>query len=344
MSYFRNFPVSFYRFGDNEDPVLFQNITAYVDLIDQIVDDATAYEKYTIIDGERPDTLSFKLYGSVDYYWTFYLINEKIRQQGWPLSSTEVYAKAKEFYPNTVVMTDESMHGEFYIGDIAATLPFDNPTFKGEILEKRYDLGQLVLKPIRGVRSITVVNAGSGYTLPPTVTISGDGIGASAQAILDSDTVGSIAIVSEGNDYTFVPTVTIGNPNNDRGDRATATAVLSNVGVSRGDVLYSQKGQPDVNLWDFELARELTALQVKDQWNSVHHYYDSNNEYVTIPLSSTAGKGVDFNQVTSGAFTETEVTFTQRLLDENEELSRIKVLKAGIVEQVSAEFNRLLRS
>lgn len=344
MSYFRNFPTVFYNFGNNEDPVLYQNITAYVDLIDQIVDDATAYEKYTIIDGERPDTLSFKLYGSIDYYWTFYLINEKIRRQGWPLTSTEVYAKAKEFYPNTVVMTDESMDGEFFVGDLAATLPLDNPPFKGEILEKRYDMGQIVLKPIRGVRSITVNRGGKGYTKAPTVTITGDGIGATAQAILDSSNVQTIAIITEGNDYTYPPTVTVSAPDSDRGDPCTATAVLSNVGVSRGDVLYSQKGEPDPNLWDFEIARELTALQVLDQYNSVHHYYDSNGDYVYPPIHVAQGLGIDFNQVLNGSFGETPVTYTQRLLQENEELSRIKILKAGIVEQVAAEFNRLLKS
>ena len=55
MSYFRNFPVVGYNFGNEIDTTLFQNITAYVDLIDQESDNATQYEYYEIMDNERPD-------------------------------------------------------------------------------------------------------------------------------------------------------------------------------------------------------------------------------------------------------------------------------------------------
>ena len=151
MSFFRNFPIIGYRFGDEENPALFQNITSYIDLIDQISDDTAFYEYYNIIGGERPDVLSYKLYNTVNYYWTFFLLNDKLRIQGWPLTNQEIYKLAKEYYPNTTLLTNESMFGEFYVGDIVATKPFNNPTFKALILEKNYDLGQMVVKPLQEV-------------------------------------------------------------------------------------------------------------------------------------------------------------------------------------------------
>ena len=121
MSFFKNFPSVKYQFGDAGDAAWFNDITAYVDLIDQISDDASYYETYTIQDGERADIVSYKLYNTPDYYWMFYLLNERLRTQGWPLSQYELTARAKEYYPNTVLVTNRSMHGEFYIGDVVAS-------------------------------------------------------------------------------------------------------------------------------------------------------------------------------------------------------------------------------
>ena len=79
MSFFSNFPIVNYKFGNEVSDTIFQNLTVYVDLIDQIIDNASLYTKYTIQDGERPDSLSYKLYDTVDHYWTFYLLNKKLR-------------------------------------------------------------------------------------------------------------------------------------------------------------------------------------------------------------------------------------------------------------------------
>ena len=54
--YFRNFNTVAYRFGDNEKPVMFNDLTQYVDLIDGIKDNISFYNQYTIISGDRPVT------------------------------------------------------------------------------------------------------------------------------------------------------------------------------------------------------------------------------------------------------------------------------------------------
>ena len=82
MTLFANYPLVDYRFGDEVATSVFQNITTYVDLIDQVADDAALYEYYFIPDGMRPDVLSYELYGTIDYYWTFFLLNDNLRQQG----------------------------------------------------------------------------------------------------------------------------------------------------------------------------------------------------------------------------------------------------------------------
>ena len=93
-NYFRYLPKEFYLFGNEPTPDVFPNLALYADVVDQIKDSVTLYEDITIQDNERPDQTSFRLYGTPDFYWTFFLMNNKLREQGWPLSN----AKAEQLF------------------------------------------------------------------------------------------------------------------------------------------------------------------------------------------------------------------------------------------------------
>ena len=104
--FFRNFPKVNYNFGDNELPVSYQNISVYIDAFDQVKEYKAFYQNYQIKNNQRPDQLSHELYGTTDYYWTFFLMNETLRERGWPINNSQVYAQAGKYYPNAVVTTD----------------------------------------------------------------------------------------------------------------------------------------------------------------------------------------------------------------------------------------------
>lgn len=53
-----------------------------------------------------------------------------------------------------------------------------------------------------GISSIPIINPGAGYTSEPTVTITGDGTGATAKAVVVNGSIQSIQIVNRGIDYT----------------------------------------------------------------------------------------------------------------------------------------------
>lgn len=91
-AFFKQFPtVDIEIEGDNQTVV---NIFRNVDLIDVLADDVTGYEYVDIIDGERPDHLSQRLYGTPNYYWTFFIVNDSLKNvlHDWPMGSHEFEA------------------------------------------------------------------------------------------------------------------------------------------------------------------------------------------------------------------------------------------------------------
>lgn len=377
MSYFRNFPLTDYKFGDETTFNVTQNISSYVDLIDTLSENQSFYTTYLIKDGDRLDNLSYQFYGTPNLYWTFYLLNESLRRQGTPLTSTEIHELAPIYYPNLTLITDESISAEFYIGQTCAVrdvlqddpntiineedvLSFQNPPFKATIVGKNHDLGQLIVKPITEVRSITITNSGAGYTSEPVVTITGGGgQGATAQALINSSgEVSEIFVINGGTGYTSAPTVTIANPNVDRGDIATATAVLSSPSIGRNTVLYSQNGELDPKNWDTEEVTRTTVLirDVADQYLSPHHYEDGAGNYVDLEIADghlvttdlgdiavSSSGGVD-TYTTAGLYGKVKITYLDRMIAENDKLRKIKVFKPEVVGEIDKEFQKQLRT
>jgi len=73
-----------------------------------------------------------------------------------------------------------------------------------------------------GISSISVVSAGIGYTSTPTVTITGDGIGAVAEAVIVNGKLESVNLISRGSGYTRA----LINLSGGNGYAASAVAVL----------------------------------------------------------------------------------------------------------------------
>jgi len=143
MLYFQDFQDVFYNFGNEATPTLTQNLSQYVDVIDQIKDDISFLTFHTITEGLRPDQLSMQLYDTPLYYWTFYLLNDDIRQQGWPLTNTEFQTYIKKIFPNTVLTTRENISTKFKVGQ---TVTGNTSGVSGKIIRRNLDLGQIVIE------------------------------------------------------------------------------------------------------------------------------------------------------------------------------------------------------
>lgn len=240
MRYFANFPTIKYKFGDENYPALMDNLTVYVDAIDQFKDEVSFYEWYTILDQDRPDVLSQKLYGNPDYHWTFFLLNETLREKGWPLSFQDLKQRYELGYPNRTCVTEDLIANNFLPGQTVEGLTSGTT---GVILARRLDLGQLIIK--------------------------------------SQDNFGDTEILSTTN------------------------------------------GEGT------EFRIQLISESI--QYNSVHHYEDSNGDIVDIN---------PYDQQTTGLV---PITFADRLIQDNENLKKIKIIKPQLIQKVAREFKVLLR-
>jgi hypothetical protein len=81
-----------------------------------------------------------------------------------------------------------------------------------------------------GMAAISVTNPGTGYTSTPTVTITGDGVGATAEALIVNEKIQSITITNRGIGYTRA----IVNISGGSGYGSSASAVIdSKIGTLR---------------------------------------------------------------------------------------------------------------
>ena len=150
MSFFQLFPKTTYDFQLNGIRNSIIDIFRYVDVLDDLVNNFTGYQFIDIQDGERPDQLSMRLYGTPDYYWTFFVMNDFLKDglRNWPKGSYELSQAIDDYYgkyhvfsipPSIDSQNSQILHGldgipindEDYKGNLyflRPTLPQDHPS------------------------------------------------------------------------------------------------------------------------------------------------------------------------------------------------------------------------
>ena len=90
MSYFDKFPLIVYDIkGDNKFKLL-PDILRRVKLRSNLQDGAVLFDKYDVKEGENPEDVAFKWFGSADLHWVILLTNNVTdRYYDWPLSQPD---------------------------------------------------------------------------------------------------------------------------------------------------------------------------------------------------------------------------------------------------------------
>ena len=106
MGYFRELPDILYQSQSSDrnssrDYIRVKNLFRRVKLRDDLQNIFTVFNKYQITEGERPDTVAEKLYGSSSYDWVVLLTAGIINvYDQWPLSDRDLYQYAENKYGN----------------------------------------------------------------------------------------------------------------------------------------------------------------------------------------------------------------------------------------------------
>ena len=165
MSYFRQFPKLPYDFDRNGIQQTVVDIYRSARPLKAFLDDLNAYSFYEIKNGERPDIVSQRLYGTTQYYWTFFVINDFLHDglAAWPMSQEKLHAYMAQEYEGVVITTNpyvdetgdigvissypNSLSGRFQLGEIV-TGTTSGAT--GILVKKNLDMNQLVLQTVVG--------------------------------------------------------------------------------------------------------------------------------------------------------------------------------------------------
>ena len=122
-------PIS-YPFSES-DFVVAKNFFRRYKINDDVFSNLLLFKKYTIQEGERPETLAQKAYGNVFYDWVILLTNNMVNAQyDWPLNNYELYKTLESEYDDPY---SEIHHYETAaIGQYGAGLHVDETFYNGQ--------------------------------------------------------------------------------------------------------------------------------------------------------------------------------------------------------------------
>ena len=340
-AYFKPFRKIRYDFGDEKSGNLMQDLTQYVDLIDQVKGNVSFYEDYTIPTGERPDTLSFKLYGTTDYYWTFFLLNDSMRESGWPINNEDIEALAKKSYPHRVITTNDDLATTPYNFPVGTQIIGNESGTIGNIIKRNLSLGQII-----------VDTENSYYVESRTVVISPNTNGYVEFALVESnekfskDDADDLIVVRKNLTTSLTERFSDALETFNKDDNIVAISELLFDDNYEYQIEYLVKifNTTDLAFQDGEqfsyrdpstghnVAR--TILTDKPQHLATHHWEDALGNWVDID---------PFDQVINPAGLN-NITYVERIIKFNSELKQIKVLKKDVVRSVAKEFSSLMGS
>lgn len=131
MKYFTNIPKIYYDFnigGENVSVVL-KDLTTNVRFKTEILKDVSLYDEYDIREGETPDILADKLYGSPLFHWVILLLNDRLDYiNDWPMSSFQLESHIEATYgPGSADLTHhyEDLSGK----TLVSVTPYLDPYF-----------------------------------------------------------------------------------------------------------------------------------------------------------------------------------------------------------------------
>ena len=74
--YFSKFPNILYDIKGDGNVKLVTNLLKRVKVRENVINNLVLFDKYDVESGETPEIVSYKVYGTVDFYWVILMIND----------------------------------------------------------------------------------------------------------------------------------------------------------------------------------------------------------------------------------------------------------------------------
>jgi len=294
MSYFNNFPFTYYTFGDQSGPTLFQNLGVYVDIVDQAKNNTSFYNYYNIQEGDRPDHISQKLYDRTDYHWTFFMLNDKLKIQGWPLRYPDLVQKIKDDYPHTTINTRTDITTTFDVGSI---ITGSTSQTQGIIIKKRLDLGQIIVDRISEDYQYTGTTDVKGYIKIELPTATQKFTELSSWFITKDDVlVSTPSVLSGGDDHTFIQ-YNFGKANANK-------EYVFNTKILDYSTTPTFVAGEQITTTEDNVQRVATIDTYSLEYLATHHYEDVDGNYVDILPNAPYTQRVTIELELEGGSTE----------------------------------------
>ena len=270
MSFFKQFPkveYDFNRMGIKQNMIdLFRSVRP----LPSFLDNYSAYKFYEIKNGERPDIVSQRLYGTSAYYWTFFVINDFLHDgyRAWPMSQEDLDSYITKEYEGFViethpeiVRTGDNIITEFknsIAGRVTLGEEIRGATSgaTGTLTKKHIDMNQLIIQNVTGTfvgdpdANPNVTELIVGQTSEDSVSTYQVWKFADAPYYYYDENAGTgavqkIILTNGGSNYTSVPTVTFQGDGN---ISPTATATISGGKVTAITINSKGSGHSTLNV------------------------------------------------------------------------------------------------
>lgn len=358
MPFFSQFPKTTYDFNRTGTVQQMVNIFRSVRLQSSLLNDATLYRQYTIENGLRPDVISEKLYGTPDYYWTFFIINDFLHDglQAWPMSENAMREHlqrnysgvALQFTPTTltneslagVAVTKNSIAGKLELGAFMYGL---TSGAIGRIIRKDLDLNIVVLDDV-----IPGVQGRNPQTGAIDNSIQGGGF--KTNEFLQSewtDSEGVTRTLASGSDFAntlkadkifdYADAPAFYYLEGDEEEKAVTSPDILPVQSDQTTPVYSEMQ------WNLNLQSEIANFNL-DQLNE-NALGDGNfiatNTSVGEPLISNGGHQIVADDISGNIVYKSNRDFIR---DKNDARSTISIINPRFINEFIDEFERVLNA
>lgn len=135
--YFKKFPLIFYSFDESTKQIV-RDITLRVKQASFIKDSIYIYDKYSVMDGERPETVAAKIYGNPFLHWVLMNTNDIIDPyEDWPRSEREVIDWVSQNMDPLEIHHYENRNGEWVENNAFESIPVTNEDYYISLNDKK---------------------------------------------------------------------------------------------------------------------------------------------------------------------------------------------------------------